>query len=126
MLLPPPSRAVMEGKIRHGTENMIRKPLCRIASTREEDEGRLKRRQKQVNARLTERRSSATVAGQDEGEEGSDEEYGEMVPAATRVSRVPVEDLFKKRKARRRLSRPPSAKVAGATPDFGCILQVHS
>ena len=38
MLQPPPSRAVMEGKVRPGTEvETVRRPLARIGTTKEED-----------------------------------------------------------------------------------------
>jgi hypothetical protein len=41
MLQPPPSRAVMEGKIRPGAEDMsLRRPLAVIGTTKEEEERR--------------------------------------------------------------------------------------
>jgi len=38
MLLPPPSAAVMEGKVRPGAESAMRQPLARIGRTKEEEE----------------------------------------------------------------------------------------
>lgn len=55
MLQPPPSRAVMEGKVRPGAEDMsLRKPLCVIGTTKEEE--RRKRALAEDDRGMTEQR----------------------------------------------------------------------
>ena len=84
MLQPPPSRAVMEGKIRPGDEDMSRrKPLAIIGSSKEEDERRSRANDRRgITERLEPRPEQSkqrppVVVVSDDGQRDENEEYGD-------------------------------------------------